>query len=267
MSLTLYDLEQQADSVITIANNTSSILTGSQADRPATTRSGILYVPTDGGYESVFDGSSWSTYVDGYKCGKPPVLSTMSGINLSSITSFTAISDTWVVTQSGIGSGSEWSAGYVTALPSPPYRFEVGIEPIYVWHSSWSYFGISLSNGITVSSPILTFHSAYGSSGYNTLIGGKYNHCTSWNSGYFQAVYNTPPYNKSRIFFRFRDNGVTRFYEGSTDGVNWSPFYSVGRTDFTTPTHAGVFAGQSTNTRATTDKRVQFKVFHWYLGV
>ncbi|RFZ41412.1 hypothetical protein DAVIS_02681 [Mycobacterium marinum] len=41
-------------------------------------------------------------------------------------------------------------------------------------------------------------------------------------------------------WIRFRDNGTTRYFEYSHNGVEWLTFYSVGRTDFCTPDQIGV---------------------------
>jgi len=265
-SLSLYDASLQLQDPLIRAANVTAFLTGTQANRPVTAQSGTLYIPTDANYESVYNGSSWDTYVDGFKCGKPPLISTMSGINITSITNFVAYGDSWLVTQSGSGGTMLW-AGYVTALPSPPYKLEIGFDPQYIWPSSWAGFGPALMNAATVTSPAVEFRVNFGSSGYPSLTGGKLNNVTSWNSAYFEALYNTPPYTRDRFFLRLRDDGTTRFYENSADGVNWNIFYTVGRTDLTTPNYGSILIHQSTNTRAVTDMRTQFKVFHWYLGI
>jgi hypothetical protein len=262
----LYDLALKIDYANTAINNVPLILNSTQSSRPSTAQSGTLHIPTDGGYSSIYNGTSWDTYVDGFKCSKPPLISTLSGVNISSVTTYSGVGDNILVTQYGSGGSGDYGSAYLTALPSPPYKFEIGFESMYYWHSAWGWFGIGLFNGKTTSVAIVDFILCYGASGYPTMTGGKWNNISSWNSAYFQTIYNVPPYTSSRFFLRFRDDGVTRYYENSADGNIWNIFYSVGRTDFTTPTYCGIKTGQSTNVRATTDKRVQVKVFHWYLG-
>lgn len=65
---------------------------------------------------------------------------------------------------------------------------------------------------------------------------GKWNNSTSFNTEY----YFTTNIDWNIQWFRLADNGTNRIFYISRDGINWTQFFSVGRTDFMTANQIGI---------------------------
>jgi hypothetical protein len=66
----------------------------------------------------------------------------------------------------------------------------------------------------------------------------KFSSATVLNSNYATAIPGAAllePVN----WLRYRDDGTNRYFEYSYNGIDWITYFSVGRTDFTTPDQIG----------------------------
>jgi hypothetical protein len=247
-----------------LAQNKSSVITGTQASRPTTTTSGTLFKSTDGYYDSIYNGASWDTYVNGFKCSSPPAAETFTAVSVTN-SIFVDDIDGLILTQSGTGSGSGADTIYVKSAPVSPYRFEVGIQVSYVWNANHSHFGIVLTNG-TASPAVIAFLSGNGSA--PCLGSTKYSSPGFWNGDYSFSYPSSFGVVSGLFFIRFRDDSVNRYWEHSVNGVVWNLWHQTSRTDYFTPTHVGVYVGQggSGDALAADKIRVSIKILHWYLG-
>jgi hypothetical protein len=237
------------------------ILTGSGVSRPAAGTAGRLYKPTDGYYDSYDNGSSWDTYVGGFKCSNPPAADTFTAINGGAPTTLVVDGDSLLMTQMGTANGAQLSYAFVQAVPAAPYQLVVGIDLQCLWGDNYSGLGICLTNG-TSNPNWITFDFTIVSNAFNIEIV-KFTSTNTYSAHYRPAM----GFPRSPVYFlRFRDDSTTRYAEYSLDGRLWKLIYSVGRTDFITPTYCGICAFQSNTNVATVVTRSQAKIVHWSLG-
>jgi hypothetical protein len=249
-----------------ILSSVGSVLTGTQASRPAAGISGRVFYPIDGYYASIDNGSSWDTYINGFKCSNPPAANTLTAINTDQYTTLAADGDGLMMTQYGRGNGNEWNSWFVTPIASAPYKFVVGFDMMYFRTSAWNQVGLCLTNGNGSTPSAVTFGMGFGDFGYPSITCIKFNTPSSVSGLYNEAGYATMPYTHRMIFLRFRDDNTTRYFEISPDGRNWMTHYSTTRTDFITPTYCGVAIKQSVGSVTAGVLRTKAKIFHWYLG-
>jgi hypothetical protein len=250
------------------ATGPTSVQYGEFSSRPsASGNTNVLYMPTDGYYPTISNGSSWGSYaISGFKSSNPPSAASLSAVNVDSYTTLESDGDGLLLTQMGRGNSGEYNSLFVTSVPSAPYKLVVGFEWQYFQSVNWNEIGLCLTNGNSGSPSFVAFALGYGSSGFPSVTCGKFTNPTSVSSIYDEALYNTIPYRNSFIFFRFRDNNTDRYFEISSDCRNWITHYSTTRTDFITPTHCGIVIKQSVSSVSTSTLRTKAKVFHWYLG-
>jgi hypothetical protein len=247
-----------------LANN---ILTGSGIARPAAGTVGRIYMPTDGYYTSRDNGVGWDTYVNGFKCTNPPAVNTFTAVNVGAETTLVADGDGLLFTQSGTGSSSSMQAAYVVATPTPPYSLIVGLEVMNIQPVDMSCIGLCLTNG--TSNPATITYRCWEIHGSNhcyfeVVKYSSINVGVAAYSGFPAPLF--PPLNKLVAFFKLEDDSTNRKISVSPNCRNWMLVHSVGRTDYLTPTHIGLIAGQDVTSVATTTVRSQMKIFHWSLG-
>jgi hypothetical protein len=265
-SQSLYDLEQQLNSLQQQQNNYSPTLSGTQADRPlaTTVNSGTLYFPTDGYYIARNDGSIWMPQTQmgaSINVVNPPAPNTLTAVNQANST-LVADGDGALVTVMGSVSTADRYENYLTALPGGNYTFKVGFEFLFFWPINWVALGICLTAGTTTADEVVSLI-LYGGTSAVSLV--EVLKTTNYTSSATYYTHSHPIGVPCRLFFQFRDNGTTRYAEMSVDGRNWNLIHSVGRTDFITPTHYGLFTRQLTTSIAANITRAQAKIFHWSL--
>jgi hypothetical protein len=241
-----------------------SILTASQASRPTTATQGSLFIPTDGYYQSIYNGSGWDTYVGGFKCINPPDPSALTAVNFGSAATLVDDSDGLLATMMGTNSTGYSAVLALVSVPSAPYRFIVGIDLWYLHPTRSSMFGICITDG-TSNPKIMPFRADQATRGLSLNIITNSN-LTTWQSTRYDN-YAPPPITSCRFFLQIYDDATSRNFMLSKNGTNWQTLYSCSRTDYLTPTHCGLFMDQGAEVVATNTIRVQAKIFHWYLGV
>lgn len=246
------------------AGGGGGVLYDTQTNRPAanTVADGTLFVPTDGYPLAISNGSAWQVFVDGYRCTNPPAVGDFTGINNGAETTFAADGDGLALSQMGTNLATALYVAYVKALPAAPYALTVGIDVAYLHPIAVSAFGIVLTDGTNPATSKVTDFL------WNTTpnwVIAKMANMTAGHVAYTQGV---PSFsmNTARMFLRLRDDNTNRYYEISNNGRNWGTIYSVGRTDYLTPTHGGLIIGQSTTAVATNVLRSQMNIFHWSLA-
>jgi hypothetical protein len=241
-----------------------TVLTGTQANRPSITQNGALYKPTDGYYDSIYNGTGWDTYVDGFKCSNPPLVTTFSGINSASNV-LTNESDGLLYQHNGNGSGGNKFFASVVAIPaSGPYTLTVGMDITYLL--SGESLGICITDG-TGSTAKMVILDIYNSSG-TLYMYGQYDTCPgTWNSTPLNI--NLPFYlYYRRLFLRIYDDRTTNLtlsYNHQYRLGAYTVLGTLGRTAWLTPAYIGL-GGAENITLTNGVIGSQMKIFHWSLG-
>jgi hypothetical protein len=252
------------------------VLSGSFSARPeaGTVASGSLYLPTDGYYPAISNGSTWGIYaVPGFKATNPPAPASFTNLNFGSYISLQQDGDGLLFTFLGDGNGTNYAAASVVEIPaSTPYSLVIGVE-ILSWYyaTNAGFIGLCITNGVESNSQLFTYY--FFLNGHNSwaLYGQKWTLPTTWvstpiNPGTTVA----PPFSMSgRFFMKLTDDGVNLLFYVSKDGKTWDAFpaaLSVGRTSYVTPSYIGLFTGHGNASVLTTLTRMRAKIFHWSLG-
>jgi hypothetical protein len=222
------------------ANNVATEILGINAagvfaSRPAAGHPGRTYDCTDNGNRYQDNGTSWDlTSVGGTGlAGTPPASSGWSTTTLGS-TTVAADKDCYLMSAPAQGATDTLRIQYRTLSPTSNYTatacLELGFAPFSGPHgflavgdgTKWVTIGISFESGGA------TWFVSY------------WNSSTSLNSRLFTGA-------ASSIvtaiglpkWWRIKDDGTTRFYQFSSDGIDFSTVYSEGRTTTLTPTLIG----------------------------
>jgi hypothetical protein len=252
-----------------ILSSVGSVITGNLSSIPSAETPGRIFIPNDvhGDFQLVDNGSSWDSYLGGKKCSKPPALSSMSAINVDSFTTVTEDACGILYTQWGKSAPAQWISGYVTAVPSAPYQFIVGIQPIKLIQSNYCTIGLTVTDGNSSPKMVifaLIFRSA-AVSGLNWQ-NPYFNSPTSWNADN-TIIGNTVHMFLPYFYMRIKDDNTNRLFDVSRDGVIWENLISVPRTTFLTPTYIGFVGHQAgpLNVGSTVEV-VKYRLFHWSLA-
>jgi hypothetical protein len=124
---------------------------------------------------------------------------------------------------------------YRTLSPTSNYTATAYIEPSLPVGAN-PVTGIMLRDA---GGQIITFGMAFFSATNSAVLS-----ALKWTSqSVFSATYSTDKtvyqIGAMAYWLRIRDDGTTRFFEYSFNSVDWLPHYSIGRTDFLTPTLVG----------------------------
>lgn len=229
---------------ITIADNGPGAF--DFASLPAAGNAGRTYWCEDVGLALLDDGTDWRRVWGGPKCffAAPPSTG-WSDLNIGSAT-FTANKDAMLLTVPN-NSGTESCHGKIRSLSptinyTAEFYWEVTVNPVDIFLAA-----IILRE--SSSGKFVAFEFAENSANYPY---GMVMRATKWtNYSTFSAVYvaRYPQFGPGGPpnWVRFRDNGTTRYFEYSNNGVDWQILHSVGRTDFCTPDQIGV-VGYNGNT-------------------
>ncbi|RFZ11176.1 hypothetical protein DSM43518_02016 [Mycobacterium marinum] len=224
---------------ITIADNGPGAF--DFASLPAAGNAGRTYWCEDVGLTLLDDGTDWRR-VWGGPLGyfTAPPSSGWSAVNAGS-TTWAANKDAMLFTAPSDGTGS-YHLQVRTLTPSSNYtaRFNVELTAMDAASTDAWVMGIVLresSSGKFLTLELIVSSSAFGSGA--VLRAAKWNGTSSFSAAY-----------KSRYvqflsggipnWLQFRDNGTTRYFEYSHNGVDWVTLHPVGRTDFCTPDQIGV---------------------------
>ena len=233
------------------------------ANRPEAGTSGRLFIPTNGYLPCRDNGAAWKNLFLGVECSNPPLANVFTNVNFESDTTLAADGDGLLFKQLGTNSTSEKYAAALVALPAAPYRFEVGIRIDYLRSEGQSKVGIVITDG-TSNPKMSALQASFLTNALYTNIS-NYSSVTAWASNYYEKDMSFP-FTSGMLFLRIRDDNTNRYYEISLDSRNWVKILGVGRTDYFTATHCGLFTGQASVAIDTSLIRAQSKIHHWYLG-
>lgn len=248
------------------AQPSSYILTGEYSGRPsATSYSGSIYIPTDGYYAAISDGSAWNVNIDGFKCTNPPDASSLTFVAYTNTNTLIDDGDGLLATVTGTNVTNEREWMYLTSVPSTPYVFEVGFDILYVHGSKYTELGLYWSDG--TSNPAFQRNTVQtDDNGRRDMVCVINSDLDSWQSTVEERITDMEFTKRGRFFFKLEDDGSDRVFYFSSDCRNWILGTSTSHSQYFTPTHIG-FGGQQSSTAVATDTiRLVAKIFHWELG-
>jgi hypothetical protein len=220
-------------------------LTGTFASRPSAGILGRWYQATDTPFRYYDNGTTWDKFYGTY----PIVTPDDSGYTWDNQSSITRTTTKDMV---ALFPTNTFSARYVAA-PSTPYiitaAFLINWDSLHTVdaHIGWR----QSSDGKIVT---LSVRHAGGVQSYNVW---KWNTTTSFNASYRNDNRVVYPMG-SMLFLRIIDDGTNRKCATSVDGVNFTEYHSVGRTDFLTGNQVlfGVGSDSSSDTSS-------ISLMHW----
>lgn len=192
---------------------------------------GRQYASSDCGRIDRDNGGEWENIYLGPKAfATQPPSSGWSTTTMGSAT-FAASEDARKLTTPS-AAGNNWRIEYRTLSPTSNYTCTAYLEGAILPANSFAHGLVLMDN----SSQIIYFGLAYVSGSW-IMGSSKYTNATTFSADYkttaLTAIGAMPNW------LRIRDDGSVRYFEYSFNGVDWMLFYSVGRTDFLTPTRIG----------------------------
>lgn len=247
--------DQNAVATAVNANTGARPAFGAFASLPAAGNAGAEYTCTDVGLRLRDNGTTWDRIWGGpLNAFTAPPTSGLSTTTMGTA-SFAADKDARLLTCPS-SAGDNWRIEYATLSPTSGYTATAFVD-VSVLAGNYLYFGPVLYN--STSGAFIALSIGFDS----TSLGGWGLKCDKWtNVTSFNAFYKTialTALGGLPNWLRFRDDSSNRFAEYSTNGVDWVTAFSVGRTDFITPSHVGW--GGSNSGGATAKARLRsFKV-------
>lgn len=219
---------------------------GVYASLPTVGHPGRMYFCTDNGNVYRDNGTTWDLAAIGGSglAGVEPPSASWSTTTLGSATVaankggrlFTVVS----------AAGTNMRVEYRTLSPASNYTATFYFEATFPL-ANQSVVGIFLRN--STSGSLINFGPAYdtgtGASPYMQVS--KWTNATTFSANY--QVTSIPTV-FSINWWRIRDDATNRYYEYSSNGMQWVTFYSGGRTDFITPDQIGWGALNNSGTTA-----------------
>jgi len=232
--ITAADINAIQTGLVGVEYNPASIQAGPFGSRPAANAAtaGRLYFSTDIGVVSRDNGGAWeniSGNSDGGLFTSPPG----SGWTTTTLGSATigADKDGRLLTVPAVA-GDNWRVEYRTPAATSNYTLTAYLDHGFLNQAS-CFAGICLRSS---GGAYVTFGPATASGMKLALL--KWNSATSYNADYIRwDIANL--LGRLPNWYRFRDDGTTRFAEISFNGVDWITVHSVGRTDFLTMSQIG----------------------------
>jgi len=221
--------------ITTLSQDIHDNTTAAYASRPAASKDGNLFLPSDGFSIQRDTGSAWVPWGPIFPL-TAPVLTEFAWINQETATA--------VETKGGIyllapaQSGDDFRI-LKKAAPSTPYTITAVFLQLQ-FAANYSSCGISFRQ--SSDGKFQSFASVY-DSGTKYQIA-KYNSVTSHSASYASAV----RLHSVLEFFRITDDGTNRICQLSYDGQNWYTIHTVGRTDFLTADEVGFYANSNNAT-------------------
>lgn len=212
---------------------------GAYASLPAAGSAGLVYYCTD--CDAVFrdNGTTWDRVRFGVGGTTQPIPPT-SGWSTTTMGSATVAADKdgRLITAPS-AAGDNWRVEYRTLTPTSNYTFTAYIEHMSAYVDG-SYSGLVLRNSSS-GSMVIFGPDLVPSNGAATRIRAmKWTNATTYSADYGTArkSYELPG-GAIPKWFRIRDDGTTRYFEYSPNGIDWFPFTTTSRTDFITPDQIG----------------------------
>jgi hypothetical protein len=212
-----------------------STYTAAYGSRPAASNDGNLFLPNNSFYIERDTGSAWASWGPIFPV-TPPIDGDFSWVNQNS-----ASVDT---TNGGVFLLSELASGVSLnlrkkAAPSTPYTITVHLLPMHT-HVTNSGYGIGFRQSSDGKLHVLWIQTA-------TIFSSKLTNSTTFSANYVNNSFNYAP----PPFLQISDDGTNRILRYGYDGVHFSTFHSVGRTDFLTANEVFFFVDGRSTTRPT----------------
>jgi len=198
------------------------------ASPPDSPTEGELWLPSDAPYILRRGASAWNRYGPIMPLFPPcPAIASLTWVNQDGATATETNGELYM-------SHAKDSANelylLVKALDhSDNYQITVAVQPDFV--AQYHRVGIALRNDTDgkIHGTLLMCRGSY-----VQACAHKWNNATSWNNSYVERTIPIAP-----LFLRVRDDGTNRISYYSLDGVHFTEYHSVSRTDFVTPTQCG----------------------------
>jgi hypothetical protein len=203
---------------------------GLTANLPAQGQSNRLYIPTDGNCMFFDDGSVWRKQIGSSLFDLNQNYASFSWYNQGSAT-VTLRNDGLRMQSPASGNGSGDSARiYARAVPATPYTFTTAYVASFM---PQNYMNGGLCYYDTGTGRYINFGLAYAAS---PVIDVSY--WNSVNSFASEGIRRSNMFGM-RIWLKLEDNGTTRYYHYSLNGIDWVTLLSESNSTWITPTHVG----------------------------
>jgi len=135
---------------------------------------------------------------------------------------------------------------FVKSIPATPYTITMGVQPSYIRPANYTRCGITIYDG---SAKLIIFVITYDNNQWKFVIN-KFANVTTYNGTYVQLFLgSTENYTTIPVLLALRDDGTNfTFLYSLDDGTTWQQLYQVSRTDFLTPSQAGLVVDASNST-------------------
>ena len=224
------------------------VSTGTDAAK-VSANDGRLYLPSDGVSLYRDTGSVLVPWGPIYPL-IDPTLPTWSWFNQGGATISTTNGGIMLAFPSSAGNNLR---GRTMTVPAAPYTATLGFTYINGF-GNYSALGMLFTDG---TQGLLLAGGGNGSPGSSSIPGAsKYTNSTTFSANY--TLTSIPTWQSPIIWVRVVDDNTNRIYYLSHDGVQWFQIFSVGRTDFLTPTTIG-FGGDPHNSQV-----AYMTVHSWY---
>lgn len=258
-SYTNTNLTVAADGTITTASNGSggsggnTTSTGTEAAIPAAGTAGNLYLPNDGYWLQRDSGAAWVPWGPLFPLTDPSLAGISTWVNQGGASVDTTSGATTLTAPAAAGDNIRLR---VKTAPATPYvitaRLTASGAP---GASSWGLAFRQSSDGKLH----LLLCGGSVSGGTPGIFSIKFTNPTTFSASYASTLgfnLNTgfPP-----AFLRIADNGTNRTVSYSMDGVNFTEYHTIGRTDFLTADQVGFFANAASSTLAATATLLSWK--------
>lgn len=207
--------------------------TGTNAGRPSAEKNGILYLPSDGLNFFRDTGSVWATWGPIWKL-TPPVNGDFSWVNQGSATITDATSH---VVLNDSNTGADQLRMRIKSAPSTPYTITIAFMVVCA-SGTWNYSAGMCVRQSSDGKVIICGRAFFTGAPY--LLSQKFSSSSAFASNNF-LVSHVEGHIGIVNWVRYIDDGSSRFWQFSTDGLNYVTAFSEGRTTYMTADQVGFF--------------------------
>src|SRR5215471_185998 len=218
---------------------------GTYGGRPAASKDGLIYIPTNVPYIYRDNGTAWKAFGPRRKI-TPPVDSEFTWLNQTTATLDTSKGTIYLSAPSN--SSAENCKMRYKALPTAPYTITMGFFPVFTYVPSGSA-NIGMFIMASDFNKFLTMAQSY-----TTLYNHSYNSPTVFST--FNAQGDVVMAGIGGTWFRIQDNGTNRLFQYSFDSFYWQTINTMSNTNFTTTSYCGFYINPYSLATG-------INVFHW----
>jgi hypothetical protein len=199
------------------------LMSGAYSSLPSAAMTGRLYLPTDGPIVLRDTGSVWAPFGPIFPLTKPPAFSSWTWVNQGHATASDNGGGIYFV---ATGDAATSAMMLAKAVPATPYTVTFGILANLLGTGGNALLFVGFRNS-TSGKLVLLEHYQTGN-----FIVENWNSATSY-SGINLSARGLNP--RTMYWLRLADDGTTRTYSFSADGINFITFGTDGHTNFLTP--------------------------------